>query len=193
MPRRRDSSGKESPLRKLLTPTVARIEKHPDLALPDLAGELTFLFQGRPVRARKGDSIASALLVHGVKLFSRSYKYHRPRGSYDWQGMGSETLVTVDNTPNVLADRMLVQEGMDVRTQNSWPSVRFDLMAVNDFLVPLLPNGFYYKMFHRPRWAWPWFEKMLRWAAGLGRCSSPARYTNASYSRSDISASWAAA
>ena len=63
--------------------------------------------------------------------------------------------VTIDGAPNLLADRVHPHPGMDVRTQNAWPSVDFDLMAMNDKVVPLLPNAFYYKMFHKPKWAWP--------------------------------------
>ncbi len=165
---------------KLFTATVTRIDNHPDFSLSDPAGELTFRFQGHRMRARKGETIASALFANGVKLFSRSFKYHRPRGLYDCQGQGPETLVTVDHTPNQLADRVVVEEGMDVRTQNAWPSVHFDLMAPANFLVPLLPNVFYYKMFHKPRWAWPFFEKMHRPAAGWGKIDTTGREVHSS-------------
>ncbi len=170
-------------MQKLFTATVTRIDNHPDFSLSDPAGELTFRFQGHQMRARKGETIASALFANGVKLFSRSFKYHRPRGLYDCQGQGPETLVTVDQTPNQPADRVVVEEGMDVRTQNAWPSVHFDLMAPANFLVPLLPNGFYYKMFHKPRWAWPFFEKMLRRAAGLGKIDTTGLKVHSRYEK----------
>ena len=121
------------------------------------------------MEGRDGETIASALVAAGVRIFSRSFKYHRPRGLFDNLGQGAETLLTVDGTPNVRADQTPLRAGMQVRTQNAWPSVGFDLMAVNDWIVPWLPNGFYYKMFHKPRWLWPIAEKALRAAAGLGR------------------------
>ncbi len=119
-----------------------------------------------------GDTIASALFASGVTIFSRSFKYHRARGLYDNQGYGAEVLVSVNGAPNLLADRVPAHEGLQVETQNAWPSVEFDLMAINDSAVPLLPNGFYYKMFHKPKWAWPFFESMIRKAAGLGKLMS---------------------
>jgi hypothetical protein len=41
---------------------------------------LTFYFEGRPVAALTGDTVASALLAKGRTIFSRTFKYHRPRG-----------------------------------------------------------------------------------------------------------------
>lgn len=58
---------------------------------------------------------------------------------------------------------------MQVRGQNAWPSVRFDLMNIFDKASALLPVGFYYKTFIRPRVLWPFYENVLRNAAGLGR------------------------
>ena len=131
----------------------------------------------------EGDTIASALFASGVTIFSRSFKYHRTRGLYDNQGYGAEVLVTVDGEPNLLADRVPAHEGLQVETQNAWPSVKFDLMAINDSLVPLLPNGFYYKMFHKPKWAWPFFESMIRKAAGLGKIDVRGRGVNKRYEK----------
>lgn len=145
-----------------------RIKRHTYIPLPQPSEEIRFRFNGRSLQAMEGETITTALLASGIEIFSRSFKYHRPRGVYDNHGQGAETLVTVDHAPNLLADRTLVKEGMDVKTQNAWPSVHFDFMSINNFLVPLLPNGFYYKMFHKPKWAWPIFEKFIRKAAGIG-------------------------
>lgn len=145
-----------------------RITHHPYLDLPDLGQPVTFTFNGQPLQAYSGDTVTSALLVNGIHILSRSFKFHRPRSVYDAQGQGPETLVTVDGIPNELADQVWVRQGMAVRSQNAWPSVNFDLMAINSWLVPLLPNLFYYKLFHRPKWLWPLAEKGLRRIAGLG-------------------------
>ena len=37
-------------------------------------------FDGRPIEAYAGDTLASALLANGIHLVGRSFKYHRPRG-----------------------------------------------------------------------------------------------------------------
>ena len=164
-------------------PARNRLSEHPYLSLPRQESVGVFHFNRKPIRFMEGDTVASALFASGITIFSRSFKYHRARGLYDNQGYGAETLVTVDGAPNLLADRVLVQEGLQVETQNAWPSVEFDLMAINDSLVPLLPNGFYYKMFHKPKWAWPFFEPMIRKAAGLGKIDVHGREVNKRYEK----------
>ena len=125
-----------------------RITKHQNFELPNLGEEISFTFNGKRIKAFAGDSITSALIASGSTLLSRSFKYHRPRGAYDVFGQGHESLVMVNHEPNMLADRIQVQNGMVVKSQNVWPSVEFDLGEINDLIVPMLPNGFYYKMFH---------------------------------------------
>ena len=41
---------------------------------------VTFTFNGRPIEALPQDTVASALYRSGRRIFSRSFKYHRPRG-----------------------------------------------------------------------------------------------------------------
>ena len=159
-------------------PSRNRLSEHPYLSLPPRKEGGTFYFNRKPIRFMEGDTIASALFASGVTIFSRSFKYHRTRGLYDNQGYGAEALVTINGAPNLLADRVPAHEGLQVETQNAWPSVEFDLMAINDSVVPLLPNGFYYKMFHKPKWAWPFFESMIRRAAGLGKIDVHGRGVN---------------
>jgi sarcosine oxidase subunit alpha len=160
-----------------------RLTAHPDFPLPVDPERGAFSFDGRRIPFRERDTIASALYAAGVDLFSRSFKYHRPRSLYDGHGFGADVLVTVDGAPNVLADRAPAREGIDVRSQNAWPSLGFDLLALNDVVVPLLPNGFYYKMFHKPRWLWPIAERGLRRAAGLGRIDVSGRDAERRYEK----------
>ncbi|MBD2257110.1 2Fe-2S iron-sulfur cluster-binding protein [Pseudanabaena sp. FACHB-2040] len=160
-----------------------RITHHPEIELPDLGRPVTFSFNGKTLTAFEGDTVTSALLANGIRLFSRSFKFHRPRSVYDGHGQGPETLVTVDNTPNELADRISVREGMQVRTQNAWPSVEFDLMAINGWVVPRLPNLFYYKLFHKPKWLWPLAERVIRRIAGLGEVDRQAGENEVRYEK----------
>ena len=153
-----------------------RLIRHPSLPIGEKQERGTFSLDGRAIPYCDGDTVASAACAAGVGVFTRSFKYHRPRGLYDNHGYGAEVLVTIDGRPNVPADLAFPSQGVRVKTQNAWPSVNFDCMAVNNSLIPLLPNGFYYKMFHKPRWAWPWFEKALRNAAGLGRIDTTGRH-----------------
>ena len=47
--------------------------------------------------------------------------------------------------------------GLVARRQNGWPSVEFDLMAINSLVAPCLLAGFYYKTL----WAQPWCVDVL--------------------------------
>jgi len=48
-------------------------------SLVDPDQPLTFTFDGRTIPALAGQSIAAALYAAGVRIFTRSFKYHRPR------------------------------------------------------------------------------------------------------------------
>ena len=61
-------------------------------------------------------------------------------------------------------------KGWCAQSQNRYPSLRFDVGAINDLASPLLPAGFYYKTFMWPAKAWDrFYEPNIRAAAGLGR------------------------
>ena len=142
-----------------------------------------FTFDGRPCFGYRGDTLASALLAHGVRRFGRSFKYHRPRGVMAAGEEEPNALVTVGEgaraEPNLRATEVEVEPGMAVRSQNRWPSLAFDLGAVAGLAAPLLPAGFYYKTFMWPASGWLFYERFLRRAAGLGRppmAADPERY-----------------
>src|SRR5205085_10639161 len=81
-------------------------------------------------------------------------------------------LVAVDGAPGVRACTEPVRDGARVEHMNARPSLDFDAMAITDAVGgPFTPPGFYYKTFIRPRRMWPFYEKVLRNAAGLGRLS----------------------
>ena len=134
-----------------------------------------FTFDGKLHDGVAGDTIASALVADGVTVLSRSFKYHRPRAVLCAAGRCPNCLVEVDGIPNVRACVTPVQGGMRVRSQNAWPSLRFDLLSLTDRFDRLLPVGFYYKTFIRPRRLWPLYEAVLRRVAGLGRIDPKSR------------------
>ena len=71
--------------------------------------------------------------------------------------------------PNVAATVIELHHGLVTHTQNAWPSVGFDLMAINSLLSPVFVAGFYYKTFKGPSLkAWMFYEHFIRRAAGLG-------------------------
>ncbi|HEX5268943.1 MAG TPA: FAD-dependent oxidoreductase, partial [Gemmataceae bacterium] len=137
--------------------------------LTDPSRPLTFTFEGRTVAAVEGQTVGAALYAAGVRVFSRSFKYHRPRGLFCVSGDCPNCLMSVDGRPNVRTCTEPARQGQVVRGQNAWPSLDFDLLRVFDRLDAFLPVGFYYRRFHRPRWLWPIFERVVRRVAGLGR------------------------
>ena len=134
----------------------------------DPSRALRFSFAGREMRAYVGDTVASALWANGVRTFGRSFEYHRPRGLYDLEGEGASGLVSIDGVPNQSSGTTPLRRGMTVGAQNVRGSPNRDIYAVFDRLDRLMPAGFYYRLFHRPRSAWPFFQNRMRALAGLG-------------------------
>lgn len=140
---------------------------------------VTFTFYGKPVQGVPGEPVAAALLASGIRLMGRSFKYHRPRGVLTAGSEEPNALVTVGRgaaqDPNRRATMVEVSEGLEVFSQNAWPSLRHDALAVNDLLSPFLGAGFYYKTFMWPASFWErLYEPVIRRAAGLGRLSGEA-------------------
>ena len=129
---------------------------------------VTILFEGRELAAFEGDTVGSALAAHDVGITARSFKYHRPRGLLCMDGACGSCLMQVDGIPNVRACVEPVHDGMTVHRQNSWPSADYDIHGWLDTFSFMMPPGFYYKIFQRPRWAWPMVEPFIRSKAGLG-------------------------
>jgi len=163
--------------------------------LPPQAGEVIkregsfpISFNGKIYQAYPGDTIASALAAAGVKVISRSFKYHRPRGLMCCAGHCPNCLVQVGDEPNVRACTRLVEPEMSVSPQNAWPSLERDVMSLTSLGDRFLPAGFYYKAFIRPQFLWPTFERVLRRAAGLGRVNpdTPPGQYDKEYLQADI-------
>ncbi|MBS1678476.1 MAG: (2Fe-2S)-binding protein [Actinobacteria bacterium] len=130
----------------------------------------TFTFDGKEVQAYAGDTIGSALYANGQRIFTRSFKYHRPRGLSCAAGNCAGCLMEVDGEPSVKACTRTVQGGEVVRSQTISGSLERDPMRVVDHVAgPVTPVGFYYRLGIRPKAAWPHIERMLRRMTGLGR------------------------
>ncbi len=149
---------------------------------------LTFAWNGRPYSGFAGDTIASALAASGIRVFSRSFKYHRPRGIMTASFLDPGVTLQVGDEPNVRAAHRRLVAGMTVEAQNVWPSLRIDVRAANQMVAPLLTPGFYYKTFMRPQRLWPAYDKILsRFAAG-GRVdrNRDAGYYDKRYAHPDV-------
>ncbi len=137
-----------------------------------------FDYNGQRIEAFEGDTVASALLAAGHRVVARSFKYHRPRGIL---GAGVEECnaligvgVGAQHEPNLPATLVQAHPGLQVFSQNAWPSVQWDWRAINGWFSPLFSAGFYYKTFMGPfkgTRAWMFFEEHIRRAAGIGKAN----------------------
>ncbi|TMM54242.1 sarcosine oxidase subunit alpha family protein [Sulfitobacter sabulilitoris] len=135
---------------------------------------LSFTFNGRRLRGFSGDTLASALLANDQMLVGRSFKYHRPRGIVASGAEEPNGLVNMGEggrfEPNQRITTTELFDGLTATSQNHWPSLDFDVGAINSKLARFLPAGFYYKMFIHPRPLWKHvYEPIIRRSAGLGR------------------------
>jgi sarcosine oxidase subunit alpha len=144
-----------------------RIQTHPVLSV-ERGRKVQFYFGRRLITAYERETVAAALFAAGVRVFSRSFKYHRPRGLFCMAGYCSNCLMRVDGVPNERVCMRQVRQGMHVESQNAWPSLDFDVAAVTGLLDFLVRPGFQYRRFIKPRWAYDIWEKFLRRMAGIG-------------------------
>jgi predicted molibdopterin-dependent oxidoreductase YjgC len=77
------------------------------------AATVWFFFDGQPVSARVGESVAAALFASGMKTLRTSPRECAPRGMFCLMGSCQECLVMVD-ARRVLACRTAVADGMRV-------------------------------------------------------------------------------
>ncbi|EJW10546.1 Sarcosine oxidase alpha subunit [Rhodovulum sp. PH10] len=142
----------------------------------DRSRPLAFTFDDIAYQGYFGDTLASALLANDVKLVGRSFKYHRPRGILTAGSEEPNALVELRSgarrEPNTRATTAELFDGLEAASQNRWPSLAFDAMAVNGLLSPFFGAAFYYKTFMWPKAAWEkLYEPAIRRAAGLGRAA----------------------
>lgn len=140
---------------------------------------LSFRFDGISYQGYAGDTLASALLANGVRLMGRSFKYHRPRGVLTAGSEEPNALVELRTggrqEPNTRATVAELYDGFVAHSQNRWPSLEHDFMAINDRFSNFLSAGFYYKTFMWPRAFWEkLYEPIIRKAAGLGSLTGEA-------------------
>ncbi|MYB88166.1 MAG: FAD-binding protein, partial [Acidimicrobiaceae bacterium] len=167
--------------------TMSRLGPQPTEVL-DRSTKLRFRWNGKRFDGFEGDTIASALAAAGEHVFSRSMKYHRPRGILTADYWDPNLMVQVGDDPNVRAGNRLLEAGMDVRAQNVWPSLHRDIKAANSLFGRFLTAGFYYKTFMRPAWLWPTYERVLATFAPGGKIDldTPHRYHDKRYMHPDV-------
>lgn len=147
-----------------------RIERHPHRPIPKRP-RVSFDFEGRSIEGYEGEPLAVALHAVGVRVLSRSFKYHRPRG------IGLTCLtpscpncqVTVNGMYGVAACDTPLVGGETVRRERAWPNADQDMLAIIDRLAVLLPAGFQFRHFSKQPRLSHWFERVTSLVAGGGR------------------------
>ncbi len=154
----------------------------------DRGREFTFSWNGEEYPAYGGDTIISALAACGERIFSRSFKYHRPRGLLTASFLDPGCMVQVDDEPNVRGAHRRVEPGMVVSPQGVWPSLEYDVKSANRVFGRFLTAGFYYKTFIKPRRLWPVYWRMLRRfsAGGVVSPESSHGYFDKRYAHPDV-------
>ena len=140
-----------------------------------------FTFDGKVINGFEGDVATSALLATGERVFGRGFKYHRPRGVMSAGAEEGGALFQMHDdarrVANVKGPLIEIHEDLGLSGQNGFPSVRFDIAAVNGMLKPFFSAGFYYKTFMGPfanTKFWMMCETIIRKAAGMGTASRKA-------------------
>jgi len=139
----------------------------------DRSKPLTFRFDGKEYLGFGGDTLASALIANDVKIVGRSFKYHRPRGVMTAGSEEPNAIVALRSgarhEPNTRATTVELYDGLEAFGQNAWPSLGFDVMAVNQLMSRFIGAGFYYKTFMWPQAFWEkLYEPIVRNSAGIG-------------------------
>ncbi|AGK61072.1 Thioredoxin reductase [Archaeoglobus sulfaticallidus PM70-1] len=145
-----------------------RLTKHPILEFKR-GREVTIYFNQKPIKAYEGETVASALYANGITTFSRSFRFHRPRGFFCAIGKCSSCMMEVDGVPNIRVCKVYVRDGMMIRTQNSFPNADKDIFGMIDSIIDrFYPHGSHYKKFNRPKALRDFVTKQIRNFAGIG-------------------------
>lgn len=91
-----------------------RLDRHGAAEVPSV----TIHFEGKAITARRGDTVAGALLAAGIDRFRRSAVSGTERGPYCLMGACFECLVEIDGCANQQACLRVVEDGMRIALQD---------------------------------------------------------------------------
>ena len=134
----------------------------------DRDAPVDFRFEGRAYRGYRGDVTTSALWAAGIRTIGRSFKYHRPRGTYSLANHDINAMFEDRRRTNLRGDVLPLEPGLELRSVNTWGGLANDWLRFSQWAARMMPVGFYYKAFHTPRKLFPFYENQLRKVAGLG-------------------------
>jgi sarcosine oxidase subunit alpha len=124
-------------------------------------------FEKQSYRAYAGEPVAVALFAAGVRVLSRSLKYHRPRTFFCLSGHCNGCLVRADGLPSVRGCMEACHEGQELEGQNAFPSSDMDVLGAVDWMFP---HGMDHHtlMTKAPKLIHSAMQKMVRQLSGLG-------------------------
>ncbi len=131
-----------------------------------------FTLEGRGFEGYPGDCVSSALWASGQRLLGRSFKYHRPRGLLSLANHDINALYENADDTHIRGDVTPISAGLQLSATNTPGGLWHDRMRWLGRLSPMLRVGFYYKAFHSPRRLFPFWEGVIRRAAGLGKVNT---------------------
>ncbi|MCI4350709.1 MAG: 2Fe-2S iron-sulfur cluster-binding protein [Thermoplasmata archaeon] len=137
----------------------------------DTAPPREYTVNGAGLRSAPAVPLARALSRRHPPLLQRSIRYHRPRAPFCGVGFCTGCLVRVNGIPNVRACTYEPRSGDRIRTENAWPSSRFDLLGLLDVIFPHGIDTLH--GFRRPRMVVPWYHRVVRQLAGYGKLPTP--------------------
>jgi sarcosine oxidase subunit alpha len=141
----------------------------------DRKAPISFVFEGERYDGYAGDVVSSALLANDRVVMARSFKYHRPRGVLSVANHDANVMLSCGERTNIRADIEPIASGKSYRAVNTIGGVRWDLAQALQLFSKVLPVGFYYKAFYRPRALFPYWESLIRHMAGLGKVTTDAQ------------------
>lgn len=164
-----------------------RLTKQP-LEWIDRQHKIQFNFEGKSYEAYEGDVISSALWANNVRMLGRSFKYHRPRGVLSLANHDVNVMLQSDKDTHIRGDVCAVQQGESYYATNTQGGLKQDRLKWLGKLAALMPVGFYYKVFHSPRFLFPLWENIIRHAAGIGKLNTrwQRRITPKWYEHADV-------
>jgi predicted molibdopterin-dependent oxidoreductase YjgC len=81
---------------------------------------LSFLFDGQPIDAFKGETVAAALFAAGRRVLRTTAVTQSARGVFCGMGVCFDCLVVIDGEPNRRACMTFARDGMRVETQTGF-------------------------------------------------------------------------
>lgn len=100
-----------------------RITKHPILSIP-ISEPVQFKWMGKELFGYAHDTVASALIAHGIHIFGHHHKDHSPQGIFCANGQCAQCTVLIDGIPRKACMTPL-EQGMEIQPLDTLPKIIF--------------------------------------------------------------------